>query len=36
MFTRKNKTYESKSFNDIQEQIEREKDRFFWMMQGLH
>lgn len=36
MFNKRNKTYGSKSFNDIQEQIEREKDRFYWMMHGLH
>ncbi len=27
---------ERKAYETINEQIEREKDKFFWMMQGLH
>lgn len=26
----------TKPYETITEEIEREKDRFFWMMQGLH
>jgi len=27
---------EARSYETLNEQIEREKDRFFWKMQGLH
>ncbi len=27
---------EARSYETLTEQVEREKGRFFWMMQGLH
>lgn len=30
------KIKETHHYESIGEQVEREKDRFFWMMQGLH